>query len=136
VATAVVKRFSPGIRFMATRPSARPALILVLLFAFLAQTQLAATHFHLGIDAKEQILFGLAENKAPAKGKAPLGDRDCPISQLVAANHNYLAGSSLAVPASPLVASVLHRTPDEAPLLAPITRNWQSRAPPRDLATA
>jgi hypothetical protein len=126
----VVKRFSAQIRNRTSHLDVRRFLMFGLVFAFLAQAQLAAAHFHIGVDAKEQALFGLADSKAPAKNKAPLGDRDCPISQLVAASHSYVAGFSPAVvlpmPAAEQV--VVERT--QSLPVALIALNWRSRAPP------
>jgi len=127
----VVKRRSARFRAWKPRFGVRSALTFALAFAFLAQAQLAAAHFHLGIDEKEQALFGLADStKAPAKGKAPDGDHDCPISQLVAACHSYVAGTGIDVVPPALVVERVAVEPAEARTVALIALNWQSRAPP------
>jgi hypothetical protein len=125
-----VKRISAIFRSRIPHIDMRRVLTFVLAFAFAAQAQLAAAHFHIGVDAKEQALFGLADSKAPAKNKAPLGDRDCPISQLVAASHSYVAGCSTptVLPAPVAERVAVERTQPRA--VALIALNWQSRAPP------
>lgn len=120
----------------APRFDARRLFVFGLLFAFLAQAQLAAAHFHIGVDAKEQALFGLADAKAPAKGKTPLGDRDCPISQLVAASHNYVAGSAAILPLPTVVTERVAVERSDSLPVALIAFNWQSRAPPSDVSKA
>ena len=108
----------------------RRVLTFVLLFAFLSQAQLAAAHFHIGIDAKEQALFGIADGKAPTKSKTPLGDRDCPISQLVAASHSYVGGAPIVLSIPTLIVDRALVEHDEQRAVALIALNWQSRAPP------
>jgi hypothetical protein len=132
----VVKRFSATMKTLAAGLNARRVFVFVLLFAFLAQAQIAAAHFHIGIDAKEQALFGLADAKAPAKNKAPSGDRDCPISQLVAASHSYVGGADIALPLPVLVAERVFIRRDESRVVALVALNWHSRAPPCDFSKA
>ena len=129
-------RLSTRMGVVAGRTSAQRFFIFGLILAFLAQAQLAATHFHIGTDAREQALFGLADAMAPAKGKAPAGDRDCPTSQLVAANHNYLAGSGVALSVPTLIAHHAFIQRAESQPVALIALNWQSRAPPCDISKA
>lgn len=131
-----MKRLSVKIGTWAPRFHTRRLFVFGLLFAFLAQAQLAAAHFHIGVDAKEQALFGLADSKAPAKGKAPVGDRDCPISQLVAASHNFIAGSAASLPLPTVVTERATVERNESRPVALIALNWQSRAPPSDVSKA
>jgi hypothetical protein len=131
-----VKSLSAHVRRWTSQVDVRRIFVFGLMFAFLSQAQLAAAHFHIGIDAKEQALFGLPASKAPGKGKAPLGDQDCPISKLVAACHNYVTGSGIVLALPTFRAERVAVQRHEARPVALIALNWQSRAPPSDFSWA
>jgi hypothetical protein len=132
----VVGRFSSRMSALVARLSVRRALVFALLFAFAAQAQLAATHFHIAADPLEQALFGDSGEKGRAgDNKGPASDH-CPITQLVASSHNFLAGTPTALPLPALVVDHVVAA-SEAPLVVQIIAlNWQSRAPPCDISKA
>ena len=129
-------RSKPLIGRFARRDGVRRALIFGLLFAFLAQAQLAATHFHIGPNPQEQAFFGdAAHEDASGDRKSPDSDH-CPVSKLVAACHNFLAGMQGALP-PPVIVIDQGAVPSDTPLVVQvIALNWQSRAPPGDASTA
>ena len=122
--------FSSRVKALAARLSVRRVLVFGLLLAFVAQAQLAATHFHIGIDPTERALFGdLGNKESSGSQKAPASDH-CPVSQLVAASHNFLTGTPAALPLPMLVGDHFVAAGDVPLVVQIIALNWQSRAPP------
>jgi DUF2946 family protein len=108
----------------------RRALVVALLLAFVLQTQLAASHFHL-IGSGNAATIADAGKAAPDKQqkKLPVED-DCPICQQLAGAHNVLIYVAVALALPNLSAAPAVAPPDERTPVPLITRNWQSRAPP------
>jgi len=131
----VIWRLKLLIQALIAREGTRRVLVLALLLPFLTQAQLAATHFHLGPDPAERTLFGdLGDKGHSGSHKAPGGDQNCPICQILAASHNFLVGSIAALPRRALVFDELLVASDHSSRVQLVERNWQSRAPPIGLS--
>ena len=66
----------------------------------------------------------------------PLGDRDCPIGQLVAASHNFIGSDGVAAVLPELIAHRAALARDKQIAAERNALGWQRRAPPCDLSKA
>ena len=98
--------------------------------AFVLQTQLAASHFHLAAFSKAATLAD-AGKAAPDKQQKKLPSEDeCPICQQLSGAHNVLIYVAVALALPNISAAPAAAFPDETAPVPLIVRNWQSRAPP------
>ena len=108
----------------------RRAFVVTLLLAFVLQTQLAASHFHIFASSKAASLADTGKS-APAKDqKKTPSDDDCPICQQLASAHNALIYVAVALSLPDLIAAAKIASNDERAPVPLIALNWQSRAPP------
>ena len=108
----------------------RRAFVVTLLLAFVLQTQLAASHFHLLASSKAASIADTGKSAPTKDQKKTPADDDCPICQQLASAHNALIYSAADLAPPDLIAASAIASNDERAPVPLIALNWRSRAPP------
>ena len=110
-----------------SRSIVRQALVAVLFFAFVAQAQLAAGHYHFSTNAA--LALGIASE---SDGEAPgsPAQAPCPTCQVVSTAQNYLPGGTVALVPPVFTAAGLIDYPKASFAGQALYFIWRSRAPP------
>lgn len=108
----------------------RRSLVVALLFAFVLQAQLAASHIHLLGSAAGTSIADSGKRSSPGDQKRLPTDNDCPICQQLASAHSFLAQASAILSLPELIGTQTFEIFDERAPVSLIALNWRSRAPP------
>jgi hypothetical protein len=131
----VFGRFASRLGLGFRRETLRRPFIVALLFAFLAQAQVVASHIHAALPESGKPALagttgglGAAQNPHQDQKKSPADD--CPLCQQIGSAHSFLAPVAVALRLPEATADRPALTAATLVVGAKPALNWQSRAPP------
>ena len=126
----VFRRLKSTLQAVAAGHSPRRVFVAALVFVFVLQAQLAATHFHFAAPGAPTQLADSGKVASKNQKKAPAEEDQCPICQQLTNAHSFLVQATACLALPELVAAQAFVVRETFAAVPTIALGWQSRAPP------
>ncbi len=127
----VFRRLKSTLQAVAAGHSLRRVFVAALVFVFVLQAQVAATHFHFAAPGAPTKLADSGKDvSSKNQKKTPTEEDQCPICQQLANAHSFLVQATVSLAVTEQVAAQAFVVRETLAVVPIVAHGWQSRAPP------